>query len=1089
MPQKPDGRRTSRGSGPLGPRPVPRRVPPRRKPVGELARIPTTSSYAPSVVDSPYKPYEPKESGVPYPLDQAFERMPSPDRSDRIERSPDTPRSSQLSFPDPDSYSIWTDDEVSSPTRMPALDSWKSGLSFKDLPEELVPAPAHTLPDLPGLHIHQSGAISVPLDLPQLPPMGAIRPPFDVEQLTVAELEKCTAPWALSGVAQWIDYLVSAIDAEFSLTSVTAALAKLVVFRCPAINWVVADALARQAMESLRQQGFCTAGPDDALQLDHSLRPTGVLTALCGDGCYSPKPGPGCYAPRCIRDKPLEPEILDELPRRMRSQVSVSRGRPDLEMDWAGFWGIKPDEVDATALKLQYAIHELIMTEVAYVRDLNVYVDVYGELENHPSVMADQALFCRQVFARIRDIISVNSVLSARLQGRQHQQGPFVGGIGDLVVQWVQEAGEAYNAYASDYLASDVLLRRETAASPALREWMAERGRDPRLVGVPHSFYFSRVLPRLLRYKLLLGAVLKYTPESSTEHGILLEAQKKVDELSAQCDAKVATAQRGIDVDNLRAHIVFKSADVTADLKLGDRRRKLIKRGELLRRGGFKVDWITSHVLLLDNFLVLSKTREGQNGKAFYVTKLPIPMDLLVLESADLDGEVKFGSKLTLTRGVPVAKPTSGTDGQVTYVEQPKDVLYPLQITHIGRAGGEYFLYAKTSIERERWRDAIVDAKRAHSSSAFARNSEPFRLKLLSDQFRYVEGDAPKLAVPTPNTVLHRCIGDADPAFAVARSRVNSVEAVGNEFLAGLEYGVYRGSGNHAAWFRVLDLRHVQSIRVVEEMNLLLVLADKALLWYDLGSVLNAKPGDKNVPLGRRLNRKKRVYHFTIAYLRDRLVVVYVQQELAASVLKVVEPVRSTSRTMNNIPCVMSFREVDRVHISGDVIGVTPFHFSMIVHNSSNGFQYLSLDVKVAQRFPAQSLGLGKPLAIYRISANALVACYELGCLVVTPTGEIAAHTPITPFVCVAQSVAYQAPYLVAVSPELVEVRKMEAGTNNKAPLVQVITGKDIRLLGTVEGQIRLALAHPRVPGIQLVVAVVGNEFVVIDSTSSISGL
>lgn len=1009
--------------------------------------------------------------------------MPSPEKADWSPETPVTPSRYNLAFPDPDQISDWGEDEVSTPLRFPALDSWKSGLSLSDLPDELVPSPTRSLPDLPGLHIHQSGAISVPLDLPQLPPMGAIRPKFDPEQLTVAELDLCHEPWALSGIALWIQELVTKTDAEFDMTGVSAAVAKLIVYRCPALNWVLADAMARQAMQSLQTQRFCSTEADDLFVIHHDIKPpTGVLIALCGDGCYAPRSGAGCYAPRCIRERALEAEDGG-----LRSKPSLSRARTNFEMDWAIFWGVKPGDIDPKTVKLQYAIHELIMTELSYVRDLTVYIDVYGELENHPSVMTDQALFCKQVFSRIRAVIASNSVLAARLQSRQRQQGPYVGGIGDLVVQWAQDARDAYLNYAKDYMASDKLLRSEMAASPALRAWMAERGRDPRLVGVPHSFYFSRVLPRLARYKLLLGAILKYTPESATEHGILLKGQTVVSELAAACDAAIATAQRTIDVDNLRAHIVFKSAQVTADLKLGDKRRKLIKRGELLRKGAYKVDWITSHVLLLDNFLVLSKTREGQNGQAFYVTKLPIPMDLLVLEAADLDGEVKFGSKLTLTRGAPVAKAPSGADGEVTVVEQPKDVLYPLQITHLGRAGGSYLLYANTSIERSRWCDAIVEAKRAHSASAFARNTEPFRLQLLADQFAYPDGAAPRLAVPAPNTVVHRCIGDNGPSFAVARSRVNAVEAVGNDFLAGLDYGVYRGSGPNGNWMRVLELRNVECIRVVEEMNLLLVLADRALLWYDLVAVMTAKPGGPSAPVGRRLNRKRKVNGFSIAYLKDRLMVVYIQMELTTSVLKIVEPVRTPSSSGR--PRIGFFREVDRIHVPGEVNAVTPFHYSMILHNNTQGFQYVNMENKLARRFPAEAPALGKPLAIYRVAANALVACYELGCIIVTSAGELAPHAPMTPFVCTAQSVAYLAPYLVAVSPELVEVRKIEPNTSAKAALVQVINGKDIRLLGTVEGQIRFSMAHPRVAGVQLVVAVVGNEFVVIDSTSSISGL
>ncbi|CAN6649846.1 hypothetical protein TRVA0_024S00496 [Trichomonascus vanleenenianus] len=1010
------------------------------------------------------------------------------------------------------------------------------------------------------------------LNLPAIP---SSTHSFDASRLSSRDFSKCEEAWSLQCLGEWIS-LYYPEDGDMLYSELVKALAGLFTHKVPTLNWVRAERLASHAVESMANYGFvkldAVEGGEEKVILQLHVELNGVLTTLAGNGCYSSFSHSGdnllnyrCYSPRCSRTLPMK-----DMPK-MDLQVA-----PESNTDWAAYWNLSEDqlaEIDRRETKRQYAIHELITGEEGYVRDLTTLMRVFGDslAACDPPIMKKQNEFWLNSFGTIRAIIDCNTEhLLTILKLRQKEQGPFVAGVADIVLGWIKQARPLYIAYADTYLLADRQLRTERDFNPSFAQWFERVSKDPRTRGVPHGFYFHRAIPRLARYGLLLKSIQKATLSSDPEWQLLERAIKECDEVTGLCNQRLAQVEKRIEILDLQSQIRFKSAEETADLRLTDKRRRVLRRGDVTRRGDYRMDWVPTHLILFDNFLVLSKIRKGMSSNQYYVTKKPIPMDLLVLEVCDSEPVTKssssklgmgtFTSQVSAQDGsskrmsilpspISPIKPdgTSGSSQAVTSLgDGDKEVLYPFKISHLGQEGQTYTMYAMSSIDRERWKEAIITAKKQYSSAVYALNAEPFRMKVLADYaFGYEAANTPRIPVFSPATALDRALSDARRLYKsdsiprpLAKSRINCgvsfVFADGHEYMfLGLDYGVYVSSPHTGSiWRRCIDISRVCQIDVIEELNVVILLADKALVYYNLDAVLsssqnttgrmNSNPTTviNNLNTGFRLSKHREVGFFNVGRMKDRTLLFYKRRDGMSSTFKVIEPVKEKGSQRKRSKMVFArsaslgsteyFREVEKFYVPTDSYGISLFKSSFAVH-TNKGFEVMSLDYKHPQTVPnpasvtssvltpiyrasnrrvpspeaaKKRLENTKPIGMFRVSENALILCYEDFAMYADNHGNIIGPTVIE-FVGKARDAALQHPYLLVFDDEMVEVRRIDTG----GQLKQVISGKDIRVIDKKEGQIKVALAHPELAARQLVVELISNEFVVEDDNSSLAGL
>lgn len=62
-------------------------------------------------------------------------------------------------------------------------------------------------------------------------------------------------------------------------------------------------------------------------------------------------------------------------------------------------------------------------------------------------------------------------------------------------------------------------------------------------------------------------------------------------------------------------------ANQKVDLGLRDAKRKIIHRGDVSRKSDNKFEWLDIHLILLDNFLVMTKKKRDRGVERYFVSK------------------------------------------------------------------------------------------------------------------------------------------------------------------------------------------------------------------------------------------------------------------------------------------------------------------------------------------------------------------------------------------------------------------------------------------------------------------------------------
>jgi hypothetical protein len=65
---------------------------------------------------------------------------------------------------------------------------------------------------------------------------------------------------------------------------------------------------------------------------------------------------------------------------------------------------------------------------------------------------------------------------------------------------------------------------------------------------------------------------------------------------------------------------VFKSG-AKIDVGLADATRKVIHTGDVTRKSDNKLEWLDIHLVLLDNFLIMTKIRRDRGSERYWVSK------------------------------------------------------------------------------------------------------------------------------------------------------------------------------------------------------------------------------------------------------------------------------------------------------------------------------------------------------------------------------------------------------------------------------------------------------------------------------------
>lgn len=282
---------------------------------------------------------------------------------------------------------------------------------------------------------------------------------------------------------------------------------------------------------------------------------------------------------------------------------------------------------------------------------------------------------------------------------------------------------------------------------------------------------------------------------------------------------------------------------------------------------------------------------------------------------------------------------------------------------------------------------------------------------------------------------------------------------------------------NFANRTQVISGLRITQLAIIEDFNLLILIADRALIAYHLDTIISStgtiiaasttstSTSHRKAP--QKLSGSKGVSFFAIGRMKDRTLVFYKTGTTMSSTssFKILEPVlhrvaeksRSRSFLSRSIGGTLdSFRDYDEFYIPAESTGLEIFNNTLAVA-TAKGFEVLNLDKKTPFSVPdlkqrdvaviARRLDTaGLPRAMFRLSDSEFLCVYEQCAVYVNKHADIN-RSVVMEFVGQAKSAslvsgAGSERFLVLFDDDFVEVRDAASGR-----LKQIISGRDVRCL------------------------------------------
>jgi len=329
---------------------------------------------------------------------------------------------------------------------------------------------------------------------------------------------------------------------------------------------------------------------------------------------------------------------------------------------WKALEGLPNDE-----RKRQEAIFELISTEGAYVRDLQLIVGTF--LAKLIPLLDEKAITV--VFANIEDILLTNTTFLSSLEDRQRDCRLYIDRIGDLIERYISKMG-VYMQYCVNHSNAIQALQSLRTHKPELASLLQVlRDEDPMTRNLDLSSYLLVPMQRITRYPLLIKQILHYTSPSQDRPQI---------ERSLQTSESLLGA--------INEHI--------REQEGRKRLEGLANRLWIEGQGFLQLTEPTRHLgprILLKEGPVFKNNRKNKKLRLFLCN------DLVFL--TDLGGNVLYRTPMPLQSLAPLADTLNARDSHSFQLFQP----YP-------RGGRAIVLRASSARECQAWVEEIENTRR-----------------------------------------------------------------------------------------------------------------------------------------------------------------------------------------------------------------------------------------------------------------------------------------------------------------------------------------------------------------------------------------
>jgi hypothetical protein len=602
-----------------------------------------------------------------------------------------------------------------------------------------------------------------------------------------------------------------------------------------------------------------------------------------------------CYSPTCTRDRlcysiacprRLEQQARLNLKpqpglRRQQSSASLHADEPDEQKLWINTVSQEvADSVNEKEKKRQEVISEIMYTERDFVKDLEYLRDFWmkplrstSPLSPSPIPDRHRERFVRTVFSNCMEVHAVNSKMAEALTRRQ-QENPVVRNVGDIFLEFVPRFGP-FVKYGANQLWGKHEFEAERTRNPLFSRFVDETERLKESRKLELNGYLTKPTTRLARYPLLLENVLKYTAEENPDTKDIPQGIAMIKEFLQKVNFESGKAENQFNLRQLQGALKWTNGEKGDHLKLLEEGRQLVYKGPLKKT---PTDSSEVHVYLFNHAILFVRQKTNNRQEELRVYKKPIPLELLIITQME---EVipKLGiSKRPSSSLIPGAKaaingPKAATNAKDTY---------PITFRHIGKGGYDMTLYASSTIQRRKWMENVEEQQeKLRSRGNFYTKS------VLCDNF-FTAAHKVNCLVPTGNSYYNMSLKLIQLMYTDG----------GRKLVFGTDTGVYvtdrKPKTPAARPKRVLDITNVTQIDVLEEYQLLLVLATKSLMSYPL-EVLD--PADTQSPM---LKRPKKIQNhanfFKAGVCMGRHLVCSAKMSGISTTIKVYEPMDTVSK-------------------------------------------------------------------------------------------------------------------------------------------------------------------------------------------------
>ncbi|KAL1658879.1 CNH domain-containing protein [Schizophyllum commune] len=721
--------------------------------------------------------------------------------------------------------------------------------------------------------------------------------------------------------------------------------------------------------------------------------------------------------------------------------------------------------------KRQAIIFELIKGEMAYVRDLENIEHMYIRplREADPPIIPPERLnqFIQDVFHNYSELLYHHRRLMEHMHEVQRDEHPRIRSITACVFDAVLNFREAYIEYIPNYPIAAYRIDDEMANNHNFKDFVEASIRHPESHRLDMKNFINRPIPRLLRYELLLKNILDETPPGHPDRNDIPQVLELIKALGKETEPGVMSAKQKVELWRYANNLVFKPGEAV-DMDLKDDNRSLIHCGKLLRQPDSSIpgnNWTELFVLVFDNYMVMTRPKESKEKEGmtkYHVNRRPIPLDLMTLVNfTDPPTQRSTGLLRNLRGGGgthaadPAVVPSAHRGSDATDSRS----VFPFTIHYNGRLGGTLILYAESQQARQEWRQVLEEALGLRA--VVQESNKVFEIETLS----------------TDTFLVPSLISSASPAWNHEASLTGKVtcsvpfNTLDNRALVaiGCEEGVWIGYRHDSkSMRRVLHLKMVSQMAMLEDFGLFLVCADRSLFAYHIEALVPSSPHSSNASqTPQKLNGSREVSFFSVGMLHNRTLVVYVKRKgVNSSNFYILEPVierinekaktaaptnfgNLLGRKTQKMDWFRSYRDFSIPAEAYDLI----FLKARIAILCSKGFEIMDIindlssvsipardDMRLANL--TRRLDSCKPMGMFRCTDDEFLLCYDEFGIHVNKHGQPSRSTNSIEWEGTAERVAFHPPYILLFDTRFIEIRHVQTGL-----LAQVIPGNDMHCI------------------------------------------